>query len=126
VAQQGRAASGNPLDVALCLDALASTHMCRKRYEEAQPLFNRALTIHDETNTANKATADLLTNMAECADLQGRNDKAQPLLERALGIYETLGVREDDPTFVKSKKKLASFKWQRQLSGFCCTSPKTK
>lgn len=123
VALHGKASTASPLEAAASLEALASLHVARKRFAEAQPLFKRALTIHEETGTANRATADLLTSMAECAEAQGRKDKAQPLLERAVGIYENLGVRDDDPAYVRSKKRLAGLK--RQVGGFCCFAPST-
>lgn len=123
VALHGKTSPASPLEVAASLDALGNVHMARKRYAEAQPLFNRALTIQEETMAPTKTTADLLTNLAECAEAQGRKEKAQPLLERAIGIYENLGVREDDPAYAKSKKKLAGFK--RPLGGFCCSAPST-
>jgi len=79
----------------------------RAEYAEAEPLFQRALAIHEKTLVADHLdTAASLNNLAALYDHQGRYERAEPLCQRALAICEkTLGP--DHPTTATSLNNLA-------------------
>ena len=70
----------------------------RARYEEAEPLFQRALAIREKAlGPEHPDVATSLNNLAELYRTQGRYEEAEPLLQRALAIAEkTLGPEHPD------------------------------
>ena len=61
----------------------------RAQYVEAEPLYQRALAITEQTlGPAHPNTALSLNNLASLYDDQGRYTDAEPLLKRALAIIE--------------------------------------
>ena len=68
------------------------------QYEQAEPLFQRALAIRERVLGADDALiADSLNNLAALYDNQGRYEEAEPLYQRALAIRErVLGPNHPD------------------------------
>jgi tetratricopeptide (TPR) repeat protein len=61
----------------------------RARYAEAEPLYQRALSIREQQLGAlHPNTAFSLNNLALLYDDQGKDEQAEPLVVRALAIYE--------------------------------------
>jgi tetratricopeptide (TPR) repeat protein len=61
----------------------------RARYDQAAPLFQRALAIREQQlGSTHPDTATSLDNLAEIYRYQGKYPEAEPLLERALAIRE--------------------------------------
>ena len=59
------------------------------RYGEAEPLYERALAIHEqELGASHPGTANSLNNLAELYSAQGRYEDAKSLYQRALVIFE--------------------------------------
>ena len=70
----------------------------RARYEQAEPLYQRALTIREQALGADHPdTATSLNNLATLYQYQGKYEQAEPLLQRALTIREkVLGADHSD------------------------------
>jgi len=61
----------------------------RARYEQAAPLYQRALAIREqELGPHHPDTARSLNNLAQLYWAQGKYPEAEPLYQRALAIYE--------------------------------------
>jgi tetratricopeptide (TPR) repeat protein len=61
----------------------------RGSYEEAEPLFQRALTIREKAlGPDHPEVGASLNNLASLYGDQGRYEEAEPLYQRALAIYE--------------------------------------
>lgn len=66
----------------------------RGRYREVEPLFERLLTILDQSDSMDHNTAVGLNNLALLYYAQGKYEKAEQLLQRALIIEEKASGRE--------------------------------
>ena len=76
-------------DTALSLNNLAVLYDNQGKYDKAEPLYQRALTIREKVlGPDHPDTATSLNNLAVLYDNQGKYDKAEPLYQRALTIYE--------------------------------------
>jgi nucleoside phosphorylase len=76
-------------EAAHLLDQAGSYLHERARYAEAEPLYQRALSIREQQlGATHPDTAQSLTNLAELYRDQGRDTEAEPLLQRVLAIYE--------------------------------------
>jgi len=61
----------------------------RARYEQAAPLYQRALAIYEQQlGPTHPDTATSLNNLAQLYQDQGKYPEAEPLYQRALAIYE--------------------------------------
>ncbi|HEY0754947.1 MAG TPA: FxSxx-COOH system tetratricopeptide repeat protein [Ktedonobacteraceae bacterium] len=77
------------IDEARLLNQAGSYLYSRARYEEAEPLYRRALVIREqELGTSHSSTAQSLNNMAMIHQDQGKYDEAESLYRQALEIYE--------------------------------------
>jgi tetratricopeptide (TPR) repeat protein/nucleoside phosphorylase len=66
------------------------------QYEQAEPLFKRALQIREHVlGTEHPAVAASLNNLALLYQAQGKYEQAEPLLRHALEIVEQAGGPED-------------------------------
>ena len=61
----------------------------RAQYEEAEPLYQRAIAIDEKTlGPEHPDLATKLNNLANLYQHQGKYEEAEPLFKRALAIYE--------------------------------------
>jgi len=83
---------------ATALNNLAVSYRVQGRYDEAEPLYRRALEISEKTLGAEHPdVATSLNNLAGLLQATGRYDGAEPLFHRALEIGEkTLGAEHPD------------------------------
>ncbi|KAH8045857.1 hypothetical protein JL722_14014 [Aureococcus anophagefferens] len=96
-------------ETALSLDRLATALQALRRLDEAEPLFRRALAIHERNpfGRDHPEIAASLTHLASLLRDLGRVDEAEPLLRRALQIKEKqLGPTH--PGAVDNMKKLGA------------------
>ncbi|CAN0277376.1 unnamed protein product, partial [Ascophyllum nodosum] len=72
------------------------------KYDDAEPLFKRALTIGEEVlGPRHPDVASILNNLASLLESQGKYDDAEPLYKRALTIREeVLGPRHPKVAFI--------------------------
>src|SRR5258708_1212199 len=76
-------------DTAQSLNNLAGLYHTQGKYEQAEPLFQRALKIHKQVyGKDHPDIASNLNNLAGLYDDHGKYDQAQPLSQRALPILE--------------------------------------
>ena len=93
----------NHPDVAVALTDLAALYSEKDKFEEAQPLYERALRVQEKTLGAeHQDTVQTLTDLAICHLDQGNNDVGRPLLKRALVLQEqALGPSHADVTAIR-------------------------
>jgi tetratricopeptide (TPR) repeat protein len=59
------------------------------KYEEAEPLYRRALAVREkQLGAEHPDTALSLNNLAGLYHVQGKYEEAEPLYKRALTVYE--------------------------------------
>ena len=74
-------------DTAHCLNNLADLYRNQGKYEQAEPLAQRALAINERVLGAEHPdTATSLNNLALLYRDQGKDEEAEPLSQRALAI----------------------------------------
>ena len=90
-------------EVAAVLTDLAALHSEEEQFEQAQPLYERALRIQERVlGPAHADTVQTLTDLAICHLDQGANERGRPLLERALALQEAaLGPDHADVAAVR-------------------------
>ena len=90
-------------EVAAVLTDLAALHSEEEQFEQAQPLYERALRIQERVLGPEHAdTVQTLTDLAICHLDQGANERGRPLLERALALQEAaLGPDHADVAAVR-------------------------
>ena len=95
------------LTVAISLNNLAELYRNQGKYDEAEPLYQRALAIREKSlGSDHPDVATSLNNLAVLYSDQGRYDEAEPLYQRALAIREkSLGA--DHPDVATSLNNLA-------------------
>jgi tetratricopeptide (TPR) repeat protein len=94
----GRLKVNDSPDVVTSLDRLAGLYYHQGRYNDAEPLYLRALVINEQQLGADHPnTATSLNNLASLYELIGRYSDAEPLYVRALVISEQqLGANHPD------------------------------
>jgi tetratricopeptide (TPR) repeat protein len=81
----------------------------RRRYTDAEPLYQRALAIREKAlRPEHPRVASVLNNLALLYQGQGQPAKAEPLYERALAIREK-ALGPEDPEVASSLNSLAHF-----------------
>ncbi|QFY43591.1 tetratricopeptide repeat protein [Candidatus Methylospira mobilis] len=79
----------NKLKLASTLNNLAMLHDAQGQYDQAEPLFQRTLSLLNETQGPEHPNiAITLNNMAMLHESKGQHDAAEPLYQRALAIQE--------------------------------------
>ena len=74
-------------DMATSLNNLAMLYNKQGKYDEAEPLYQRALAINEKVlGPDHPDTATSLNNLAALYNNQGKYDEAEPLYQRALAI----------------------------------------
>ena len=87
------------LEHARALIDLAELYRTQARYEEAEPLFRRAISLLERgDDSARGALARPLNSLALVYRAQGLYERAEPLCHRALAILEALNGREHPST----------------------------
>jgi tetratricopeptide (TPR) repeat protein len=92
--------------VAPILSHLAKVYVDQYRYEEAEALLARALTICEAPGHDRSDLADVLNNLAVICREQSRFDEAERLYRRTLAILEN-AFGEDHPEFGRILNNLA-------------------
>ncbi len=88
---------------------LARFYIERQRYSEAEPLFQRALEIHEEDRSPSSYLPHHLQEFAKFYELRGQYEAAERLYRRALDVCERLhGVNS-----------LPAIRAVEALAGFC-------
>ncbi len=97
------------------LNNLAGLYYNQGKYEQAEPLYQRALAIREQQlGPKHPDTAHSLNNLGLLYETQGKYAEAEPLLQRALAIYEqqlepehphTATVREHYHALVENMKQ---------------------
>ncbi len=87
---------------------MALLYYTQGKYEQAEPLYQRALAIREQqVGPQHPDTASSLNNLAGLYANQGKYEQAEPLLKRALSICKRqLGVRH--PNTVRMRGTYAS------------------
>jgi len=85
-------------DTATSLNNLAELYRYQGKYEQAEPLYLRALSIFEQRLGAEHPyTAEVLHGLAELYQQQGKYEQAEPLYQRALTVREKcLGPNHPD------------------------------
>ena len=93
--------------MAAALNNLAGLYRNQGRYAEAEPLYKRALAIHEKAlGPDHPDVATALNNLAELYRYQGRYAEAEPLYKRSLAIVEK-ALGPDHPDVAKALNNLA-------------------
>ena len=78
------------LTTAMATNALASCHLYKEEYSQAQPIFEEALQIYERlTGEFSADTGRVLNNIGVNIDLGGDSVSAVPILRRALKVWTT-------------------------------------
>src|SRR5205085_2146782 len=98
----------NHPDTATSLNNLAGLYDNQGKYEQAEPLFQRALAVSEQALGPNHpSTAQSLNNLALLYDSQGKYEQAEPLFQRALTIFEkVLGTEHPSTNIVRANYEL--------------------
>src|SRR5439155_17533129 len=80
----------------------------RRKYVEAEPFYQRALTIRERVRgSEHEEVASSFTNLALLYQAQGKYAEAEPLYQKALAICEK-SLEPDDPEVARTCNNLAS------------------
>lgn len=84
--------------LAVTLYYLAFVQVSQSRYEQAEPLYRRALAIYEQQPGANQEPyGQTLSDLGALYTVQGQYEQAEPLLKRSLAVRETaLGLEHRD------------------------------
>jgi tetratricopeptide (TPR) repeat protein len=75
--------------LAATVNNLAMVHRTLNRYQQAAPLFRRALSLYEKTAGSDAAiTGTIAANLGNCLRADDKFDEALPLLTRSLAIAE--------------------------------------
>jgi len=103
------AAAGLEADrLAQSLANLAEAHRLQGRFSEAEPLYDRAVTLYEETlGPEHPDLALTLNNQALLFHAQGDHARAEPLYRRAVAVFER-ALGPDHPTTRTSRDNLVA------------------
>lgn len=87
---------------------LARFYVARQRYSEAEPLFQRALEIHEEEQGPTSYLPRHLQEFAKLYDLEGKYEAAEALYRRAVDVCERLHGA-NSPLTARGLDDLAAF-----------------
>jgi len=100
------------IEVAETLNALAVLYRTQGKYEEAEPLLQRALTIREILGAEAPDIAETLNELAALYWSWERYKEAEPLFQRALRIWEH-EMGSEHPNVARSLNGLALAYWSR-------------
>jgi CHAT domain-containing protein len=96
--------------VAASLNNLAALYQAQKSYAQAEPLYQRALAIHEAAlGKDHPSVATLLNNLATLYMDQGLYGRAEPLYQRALALWEA-ALGQKHPELARPLNNLASLR----------------
>ena len=88
--------------LATSLNNLANLYEAQGKYTEAEPLYQRALTIYEKAlGPEHPNVATSLNNLAVLYEAQGKYTEAEPLYQRSLAIREK-ALGPEDPNVAAS------------------------
>ena len=94
--------------MATSLNNLAALYDAQGKYEEAEPLYQRSLTIREKVlGPEHPDVATSLNNLAALYDAQGKYEEAEPLYQRSLTIREKV-LGPEHPDVANSLNNLAA------------------
>ena len=106
-----------PRRLAGVLNNMAEVHISQRRFEQAEPLARRAISLWERSvEPGHPNIAVGLNNLAQALRLQGKYAEAEPLYRRSLQILETR-LGPDHPDFAKALTNLADFFHERGRDG---------
>jgi tetratricopeptide (TPR) repeat protein len=76
----------NDPSVGLAVNNLAQAYSAAGKYSEAEPLFKRAISILEKSNSARRDLKDCYQNYAAMQQLAGNQDEARQLASKAQTI----------------------------------------
>ena len=86
---------------------LAVLYQATGRYEQAEPLFQRAIAIGEKTlRPEHPGVARFLNNLAALYQATGRYEQAEPLYQRALAILDD-SLPPDHPNLAAARENYA-------------------
>jgi tetratricopeptide (TPR) repeat protein len=95
-------------DTVSSLSNLADLYKAQHKYELAEPLYQRALSIREQVLApAHPDTASSLDKLADLYSAQHKYELAEPLYQRALAIYDQV-LGPDHPAATSSLNNLAN------------------
>jgi tetratricopeptide (TPR) repeat protein len=107
-------------DVATTLNDMANLLKSQGKYEEALPLYQRALAIYQKSlGPEHPWMATTLNNMAILHYSQGKYEEALPLYQRALAIYQK-SLGPEHPSMATVQNNIAILLEARQVRGTFC------
>jgi Flp pilus assembly protein TadD len=71
------------MPVANTCNNLAILYRVQNRYNDAEPLYKRAIAIYESEASANRALVNVLENYAELLNATGRTSEANTIAQRA-------------------------------------------
>jgi tetratricopeptide (TPR) repeat protein len=92
---------------------LARFYVARQRYSEAEPLFQKALEIHEEDRGPTSYLPHHLQEFAKLYELQGKYEEAETQYRRAVVVCEQL----------HGAKSLLTVQALEALAAFCRARP---
>ena len=91
--------------MATILSNLALLYKSQDKYEQAEPLYQRALRIREQhLGSQHPQTAEVMHDFAVFQETQGNKDEAKPLYERALAVRERV-LGPDHPKTKATRKR---------------------
>ena len=76
------------IETARVLTGIADMHVAQKQYEQAEPIYRRALAIFETQANADLARADVLNSLASLFYRQRHYGDSEPLFNQALALLE--------------------------------------
>src|SRR5205814_172697 len=105
----------HPLMVSV-LNNLANLYWQQGKYDQAEPLYQRALCIWEQAlEPEHPDVARLLNNLASLYREQGKYDQAEPLYQRALRIWEQTPESEH-PLMTSVLSATQGLRWGKENS----------
>ncbi len=96
-------------DTAICLNGLANLYSAQGKYEQAEPLFQRALRIWEQVQgPVHPDVASALIELADLYSKQGKYEQAESLYGRALTIREQM-LEPEHPNVASDPNDAAAY-----------------
>jgi tetratricopeptide (TPR) repeat protein len=108
------------------LNNLALLYWNQGKYEQAEPLFQRALETRERLlGPEHPDTLSTVNNLAELYRRQGKYERAEPLYQRALATYERV-LGPEHPATIRVRNNYANLlEKMKQKTKAAHSKPKT-